>query len=145
MYVPSFCECSEHCQQTTVIDDLALQRFTPLQSMLISSVNLHIITCPPKAINALEYSDMKVIVNDKKGVGKVIWRRDWQLTPVFLPGDFHRQRSLVGYSPRRREELDMTEQLKHTESSGCDYHYSLYSDQSEESYEIFHPIDLDAF
>ena len=26
-------------------------------------------------------------------------RREWQLTPVFLPGEFHGQRSLVGYSP----------------------------------------------
>ena len=30
---------------------------------------------------------------------KIPWRRKWQLTPVFLPGKFHRQRSLVGYSP----------------------------------------------
>ena len=26
------------------------------------------------------------------------WRRQWQPTPVFLPGEFHRQRSLTGYS-----------------------------------------------
>ena len=26
-------------------------------------------------------------------------RREWQPTPVFLPREFHRQRSLVGYSP----------------------------------------------
>ena len=31
-------------------------------------------------------------------VGKLLWRRKWQLTPVFLPGESHRQRSLVGYS-----------------------------------------------
>ena len=28
------------------------------------------------------------------------WGREWQPTPVFLPGEFHGQRSLVGYSPR---------------------------------------------
>ena len=28
------------------------------------------------------------------------WRREWQPTPVFLPGEFHGQRSLVVYSPR---------------------------------------------
>ena len=28
------------------------------------------------------------------------WRRKWQLTPVFLPGESHEWRSLVGYSPR---------------------------------------------
>ena len=32
-------------------------------------------------------------------------------TPVFLPGESHGQRSLVGYSPRRRKESDTTEQL----------------------------------
>ena len=32
-------------------------------------------------------------------VGKIPWRRSWQPTPVFFPGEFHGQRSLVGYSP----------------------------------------------
>ena len=32
-------------------------------------------------------------------VGKIPWRRAWQPTPVFLPGESHEQRSLVGYSP----------------------------------------------
>jgi len=31
--------------------------------------------------------------------GKIPWRRKWHLTPVFLPGKFHGQRSLMGYSP----------------------------------------------
>ena len=35
----------------------------------------------------------------------------WRPTPVFLPGEFHGLRSLVGYSPWGRKELDMTEQL----------------------------------
>ena len=34
-------------------------------------------------------------------VGKIPWRRAWQLTPVFLPGKSHGQRSLVGCSPYR--------------------------------------------
>ena len=34
-----------------------------------------------------------------------------QLTPTFLPGEFHGQRSLVGYSPWGRKESDTTEQL----------------------------------
>ena len=33
-------------------------------------------------------------------VGKIPWRRKWQPTPVFLPGESHGRRSLVGYSPR---------------------------------------------
>ena len=28
-------------------------------------------------------------------VEKIPWRRKWQLTPVFLPGEFHGQRSLM--------------------------------------------------
>ena len=32
-------------------------------------------------------------------VERVPWRRAWQPIPVFLPGEFHEQRSLVGYSP----------------------------------------------
>jgi len=32
-------------------------------------------------------------------IRKIPWRRALQLTPVFLPGESHGQRSLVGYSP----------------------------------------------
>ena len=32
-------------------------------------------------------------------VGKIPWRRKWQPTPVYLPGESHGQRSLAGYSP----------------------------------------------
>ena len=39
------------------------------------------------------------------------WRRKWQPTPVFLPGESHGWRSLVDYSPRGRKESDMTERL----------------------------------
>ena len=44
-------------------------------------------------------------------VGKIPWRRKQQHTPVFLPGQSHGQRSLVGYSPWDCKESDMTEQL----------------------------------
>ena len=45
-------------------------------------------------------------------VGKIPWRRKWQPTPVFLPGESHGWRSLVGYSPWGRKESDTTERLK---------------------------------
>ena len=38
------------------------------------------------------------------------WRRKWQPTLVFLPGESQGQRSLEGYSPRGSQELDTTEQ-----------------------------------
>ena len=44
-------------------------------------------------------------------VGKIPWRREWQPTPEFLPGEFHGQRSLAGYSPWGHKELDTTDQL----------------------------------
>ena len=34
------------------------------------------------------------------------WRRAWQTTPVFLPGEFHGQRSLVGSTPQCHNESD---------------------------------------
>ena len=44
------------------------------------------------------------------GVGKIPWRRAWQPTPAFLPGESHRQ-SLAGCSPRGRNESDRAERL----------------------------------
>ena len=45
------------------------------------------------------------------GVGKIPWRRTWHPTPVFLPGESHGQRSLVGYSPWGHNKWDKTECL----------------------------------
>ena len=41
-------------------------------------------------------------------VGKIPWRREWQPTPVFLPGEVHGQRNLVDYSP-----LDHSQRVGH--------------------------------
>ena len=43
-----------------------------------------------------------------------VWRRQWQPSPVFLPGESHGQRSLMGFSPWGHKELDMTELLGKT-------------------------------
>ena len=48
---------------------------------------------------------------DSIRVRKLPWKRKWQSTPVFLPGKFHRQKSLAGYSPCGPIELDTTEWL----------------------------------
>ena len=56
-------------------------------------------------------------VGDKKRCGfdpwfrKIPWRRKWQPTPVFLPGEFNGQRSPVGYCPWNHKESDMSEQV----------------------------------
>ena len=46
-------------------------------------------------------------------VGRIHCRRTWQPTPVFLPGEVHGQRSLVGYSPRGHKESDTTQPCMH--------------------------------
>ena len=46
-------------------------------------------------------------------VRKMPWRRNWQPTPVFLPGEFLGQKSLPGYSLWGRKELAMTEGTSH--------------------------------
>ena len=45
--------------------------------------------------------------------GKIPQSRKWLPTPVFLPGKFHGQRSLEGYSPQGCKELDMTGMSTH--------------------------------
>ena len=47
------------------------------------------------------------------------WRRQWQPTPVFLPGKSHGRRSLVGCSPWGRTESDTTERLHFHFSLSC--------------------------
>ena len=47
-------------------------------------------------------------------VRKIPWRRKWQPTAVFLPGECHGQRSLAGYSPCSCKESDTTEH-RHTQ------------------------------
>ena len=47
-------------------------------------------------------------------VGKISWRRTWQPTPVFLPGEHHGQRSLAGYSSQGYRESDIAEVTGHT-------------------------------
>ena len=48
-----------------------------------------------------------------------IWRRQWQPTPVLLPGKSYGRRSLVGCSPWCREESDTTERLHFHFSLSC--------------------------
>ena len=59
-------------------------------------------------------------------VGKIPQSRAWQATPVFLAGESHGQRSLVGYSLQGHKEQDTTEVTQHTRTHA---HYS-YSPRS---------------
>ena len=55
----------------------------------------------------------------KTSIVKDVWRRQWQPTPVLLPGKSHGQGSLVGYSPWGRKESDTIEQLHFHFSLSC--------------------------
>ena len=64
-------------------------------------------------------------------VGKIPWRRKWLSPPVFLPGEFHGQRSLEGYSSWGHKESATTKQLmRKTCRHSHDYHEGkqLYSE-----------------
>ena len=50
-------------------------------------------------------------------VKKILWSRKWKPIPVFLPGKFHGQRSMKGYSPWGHKELDITEHTLRDEGS----------------------------
>ena len=47
-------------------------------------------------------------------VRKIPWRKAWQPSPVFLPGESQGQRRLAGYSPWGRKESDGTEVTEHS-------------------------------
>ena len=51
-------------------------------------------------------------------------RREWQPTPIFLPGESHRQGSLAGYSPWGQQESDTTEPLNNNNAESSFSNYS---------------------
>ena len=57
------------------------------------------------ACNAGDTGDASLILES----GRFPWRKKWQPAPVFLPGESHGQRGLMGYTPWGHKELDMAE------------------------------------
>ena len=55
---------------------------------------------------------------------KIPWRREWPPTPVFLPGESHRQKSLADYSPQGLKESDMPEV---TDQTSCTPNVNIIS------------------
>ena len=56
-------------------------------------------------------------------VRKIPWKRKWQPSPVFLPGESHGQRSLVGCNPWGPKELDTTEHACHNSTTKKKHYY----------------------
>jgi len=62
-------------------------------------------------------------------IGKIPWRRKWQPTAVFLPGKYHGQRSLAGYSPQglKRVGHDLTTKQYISKKSVSNKHTASYT------------------
>ena len=58
-------------------------------------------------------------------VRKIPWRRAWQHTPVFLPGESHGQRSQAGFCLWGHKELDTTERLFPVSLRGSHNHVAI--------------------
>ena len=67
-----------------------------------------------RSLPAVQETQVRSLCLEDPGRSCVVnfpWRRQWQATPVFLPGESHGRKSLVGCSPRGRKESDTTERL----------------------------------
>ena len=81
----------------------------PLVLDLVSQVpSLHPLGSPGGSDDEESTCNAGYLGSDLPRVGKIL-RREWQPTPVFLPGEFHGQRSLAGYSPWGHKGSDRTE------------------------------------
>ena len=81
-----------------------------LQACLLIAVSLFL-SCLPGGSDGKVSTCSAGNLDIDPWVGKIPWRGEWLPTPVFLPGEFHEQRSPVGYSPWGQKELDTNEQL----------------------------------
>ena len=91
--------------------DKGKHKITVMMMMMISSRHMGKCVAFPGGSNGKASARNAGDLGSIPGSGIFSWRRKWQPTPVLLPGKFHGQRSLVGYSPRDYKESDMTEQL----------------------------------
>ena len=73
----------------------------------------HLIFCRPLFLPPSIFPSIRVFSNESV----FHWRRQWHPTPVLLPGESHRQRSLVGCHPWGLKKSDTTERLH--------FHFSL--------------------
>ena len=86
----------------------------PIPYILILNLSIYVIYITRASQVALVIKNPSAEAGDIKRhrfdpwFGKILWRRAQQPTPVFLPGESHGQRSLVGYSPKGRKELNIT-------------------------------------
>ena len=83
-----------------------------LDCLLVFIVKIELLWISPFASICFPgVSDGKEFACDAGDPGLIPWRREWLPTPVFLPGEFHGQRGLGGYSPWGHKESETTKRL----------------------------------
>ena len=58
---------------------------------------------------------------DTRDAGLIPWSRKWQPAPAFLPGKFHGQGHLLGYSARGHKELNTTDKEREIPIQGIGF------------------------
>ena len=92
----------------------SLLKFMFIESEVLSN---QLILCHPFLLLPSIFPRIRVFSNElaphiwQPKLGRSPGEREWLPTPVFLPGEFHGQRSLVGYSPWGCKESETTERL----------------------------------
>ena len=114
----SISRCSTNAGNTTAFptpEDLGFLDFSTFQVVLV-------VKNPPANYKRHSFNPW---------VGQISWRRNWQPTPVFLPGESHGQRSLAGYSPQGRKESDMTKYACTTTGIKLEFIFVVLTEQSQ--------------
>ena len=104
---------SSSTSSSSLLTELGYKLYKTQLTQVISFIVLHlgsVVKCPP----AMQETCKRCRFDS--WLRKIPWRRKWQPTPVFLPGKSQGQKSLVGYSPWGRKELDTTEDI-HTHTN----------------------------
>ena len=95
------------------------------QKMRLNYLSIYTDEWLPRRLSSKEYTCQCRRCTFDPWVQKILWSRIWQPAPVFLPGKFHGQRRLAGYSPQGSKELDTTQLLSthtcHIQSYGEKY------------------------
>ena len=115
-------KCQRACYllKITIILDFSIFKFSSCWDFNSFSYLRGFPDCPSDKKSACQYW-RHTRLEFNPWVRKIWWRRKWQPTSLFLPGKFHGQRSLLGYSPGMCKELDMTGHT-HTHTHTCNYY-----------------------
>ena len=105
--------CSASNQQYSDVVPIRMQDFhvhvSVCWDMVIIKLRVNVSSDVPGGSDGKESACSARNLGMMPGWGRSPGGRAWLATPVFLPGEFHRQRSLAGFDPWGHKELDTTE------------------------------------